>query len=60
MSQKKEKLYRKVSKDIVEDNATRIVKGYLERLCLSPFRTRTRYAWKIIQGKNPHTGERVK
>ena len=60
MSEKMFKMYRRAGKDIATQTTVYNIKLYLERLCKSPLKTRIAFTWKILQGRNPHTGEKMR
>jgi len=59
MSQRQFKVYRKAGKRIAEGVIAANIRVYIERLCRLPLHKRIAFSLRILQRRNPHTGERV-
>lgn len=60
MSEKTVRKFRKVGQKAFDRNARTAIFKYVDRLCREPLKVRLGYAWRILRGRNPHTGEKVK
>lgn len=58
MSSKTAKLSRKIGKKSFDQKARSALIEYTDRIAEAKFWTRLRFAWKVLLGKNPHTGKR--
>lgn len=60
MSQKQVKSFRRISQKSVTRKTKTVIYTYVERLCRQPLWVRIAYSWRIIRGRHPHTGEKIR